>query len=106
MVTMPKKVVPRQVDEFLRAGGGYTILPDYRKPEAVDRHLLKETHANWKIKCACGATLLLSTMDIEKVACEVDHWHGHEQHKKWIFHAQGIKLHYRGQLPAVQEESE
>ena len=100
-------IVPRKIADFFnRTGGGYTPTPSWRHPEAMDRHLLRETHSNWKIKCACGSTLLLSTMNLEKVAYETDHWHGHEQHKKWVFHSVGMNLHCRGQIPAVKEESE
>jgi hypothetical protein len=102
MVTMPKKVVPRQVDAYIRGGGGSTPLPNWEKPAQIDRHFIRETEAAWRVVCSCGEERMFMGCDITHVAAEVDYWH--QTHKKFIFIKQGMKYHFRGNIPAMQNE--
>jgi hypothetical protein len=96
------KFLPRQVDAYIRNGGGSTPLPNWEKPAQLDRALIRETEAAWKVVCECGQERLFMGVDISHVANEVDNWHS--THKKYVFQKQGMKYHFRGNVPNMQSE--
>jgi hypothetical protein len=93
---------PRQVDAYLRNGGGSTPLPNWEKPAQIDRHFIRENNAAWKVVCACGETRMFMGTDIGHVADEVDCWH--PTHAKSVFQKHGLRYHYRGKVPQMQSE--
>lgn len=77
----------------------------WEKPEALERHLRRESSANWKIVCTdCGKIWLLlrKGQTITQIAEEFEAVH--PTHRKEIYFASGGQREYRGSLPAIEKE--
>jgi hypothetical protein len=108
------KVTGRKVcDDNIFKGTSPVLLPNPKKESEINRHLIREEEANWKIVCLggqtvegvevpCGEIKYLNTMNIEEVNAVVQFWH--PGHRKALYNRVTMgNQSYRGTIPAMEE---
>lgn len=74
------------------------VLPPYARPAQIDRNLIKESFATYKVVCQCGEIRHFYRKDIGQVAAEIEAWH--PKHQKVIYYREGGQCDYRGRIAA------
>jgi hypothetical protein len=73
------------------------------KEGAIERHLHREAHGDWKVVCSCTAVRYYHNMDIGQLNDTIQHSF-HPQHTKAVFFRENMGSHqFRGRIPAMTE---
>jgi len=94
----------RRVDAGLFEGCSPVRTPAWNKPNEIDRALLNESNATWKVVCECGETWYYMKMDVGRVTELIQY--RHPKHKKNIFNRFGAQHSFRGTVPAMTKPGE